>query len=170
MKESPTQKHQQLDAFLKLRDTSECLILTDGGTSCNIPARGYGAAYGSYVMYKEGQQIGTGRYEFEKGSNNFAEISIMHRALITFLHLLLDSKERRAVSQLHLCSDSRLSVRHLSRFASGIEHVAVSRGSSALFVGALVELQKIVRALLLLDITITSSWVPRAIPLRYLGH
>lgn len=170
MKESPTQKQQQLDAFLKLRDTSECLILTDGGTSCNIPARGYGTAYGSYVMYKEGQQVITGRYEFENGSNNFAEISIMQRALRSFLYLLPDSKEQRAVSQLHLCSDSRLSIKHLNFFVSGREAIVVSRRSSDLFVRALAELREIVRILLAAKITITSSWVPRGICVRYLGH
>lgn len=54
------------------------VIEADGGTSCNIPAKGYGEGYGSYKI-DDGKVM---RYTFGMGhSNNSAEIRIIVEAL-----------------------------------------------------------------------------------------
>lgn len=54
------------------------VIEADGGTSCNIPAKGYGEGYGSYKI-DDGKVM---RYTFGLGhSNNSAEIRIIVEAL-----------------------------------------------------------------------------------------
>lgn len=104
---------------LRHQAVSAHVIEADGGTSCNVPALGYGEGYGSYQI--DGGPVR--RHSFGMGhSNNSAEIQIIVEALRD-LAAAGNSKEKIVMIR----SDSQIALKWVS-------HLGVpSKKSSSMF-------------------------------------
>ena len=129
----------------------------DGGTSCNIPSKGFGDGYGSF-------QIGKGpihRRKFGPGySNNAAEIEIIASAL-TYIETQWDASELEVM----FYSDSQVALAWLKASAEG-SLKKLSEGASEGMRSAIAVLRIIAPRFLL----IRTEWHPRSKSVAAFGH
>lgn len=132
-------------------------VESDGGTSCNIPAKGYGLGYGSFRI--DGGKIQ--RRKFGNGySNNAAEIEIITEAL-QYIGKHWEPNELT----LTFCSDSEIALKWLKITNSG-QQVKIGKKTSEGMKRAVDRLrtfsprfQKIV-----------TQWQPRKESVKAFGH
>ena len=93
------------------------LIEFDGGTSCNIPAKGYGNGYGSFRITCKGDDPESSIVERVKlgpgYSCNAAEIGVLAHA-ITKLHSVISMSNNTGAS-IHCIGDSQIALGWLTK-------------------------------------------------------
>jgi hypothetical protein len=88
--------HHNVIDFDKFSKQFDYVIEFDGGTSCNIPSKGYGIGYGSYhVFCGDNKIIEVSRQEFGSGhSCNSAEITTLSTALSSLVSYIREREDR----------------------------------------------------------------------------
>ncbi len=126
----------------------------DGGTTCNVPAKGFGTGYGSYQINSDPIV----KLEFDLPmSNNAAEV-------LTVFFAIMDAKNKGAKS-LHIIGDSQIALRWVD---VGAGNVKVSKGAGS----GTREFQKAISFLLRAaqGMKITTKWQSRVYSVLTFGH
>ncbi len=126
----------------------------DGGTTCNVPAKGFGTGYGSYKI--ENAPITRLEFDFPM-SNNAAEV-------LTIFFGIMDAKQK-GFTNLHVIGDSQIALRWVDVAAGNVK---ASKGSGS----GTREFQKAISLLLRAapGLRITTEWQPRQHFVDTLGH
>lgn len=139
--------------------TIEC----DGGTSCNVPSRGYGFGYGSFLIRGCGIDESIHRVDHGKGhSCNSAEVLTACSAL-EYLAAHIESKGGDPLKACVLIRcDSQITV----KWAGNNRRAAPSAGSSQMFQDALVKLLNLRDKFF----EVSSEWRGREVSVKLFGH
>lgn len=136
----------------------DCVVVRfDGGTPCNVPAKGYGEGYGSF-------QIGEGtppiRMKYgQPMSANCAEIR-------TATEALKEIARRHGLGKwVHIIGDSQIALKWVNA-AHSKEVMKVSKGSSQPFVEAIQDLYEVASGFE----KIITEWQPRHKMVAVFGH
>lgn len=145
--------------FMKLVMPSVVSIEFDGGTSCNIPAKGFGVGYGSYRLHGEGGAIVRVEHG-PKHSCNSAEILTLCRALedAVFTAQMLGMPLRKL--QFIVRGDSQIALRWVH-----CKHPPNNK-TTPMFRHAISRLRKVVSKVG----PIKTKWWPRTNSVRIFGH
>lgn len=144
-------------------------VLTDGGTSCNSPSRGFGTTYGSVKIWNQGEMIHyDGKIKFQKGSNNVAEVSIILYSLSLIAQKQHEKDELFSTpSYIHLHTDSMIAINQLKSILRQ-RRKKVHKSSSQQFIDVLNDLEDFIN--LNIHLNIKPHHAPREIAVHYLGH
>lgn len=132
-------------------------IIFDGGTSCNIPAKGYGNGYGSYKRDDEPVY----RCEFRTPmSANAAEVMTALHAIRAFN---LETSDWKAETDLHFQGDSQIALKWIRNYRSKAKP---SQKSSQEFRNVIALIHFELKAFR----SVKADWWPRSNSLRIFGH
>ncbi len=126
----------------------------DGGTTCNVPAKGFGTGYGSYQINNDPIV----KLEFDcPMSNNAAEV-------LTIFFAIVEAK-KRGFHNLYVVGDSQIALRWVD---VGAGNVKASKGSGS----GTREFQKAITFLLRAThgMKIQTQWQPRLHSVATFGH
>jgi len=90
---------------------SDFVIEFDGGTSCNIPRKGFGIGYGSFKI----NDLEIQRLQFDKGySANAAELETMYKALVALNDYIMSDVITHVAPHILVCGDSCIALKWLN--------------------------------------------------------
>ena len=90
---------------------SDFVIEFDGGTSCNIPRKGFGVGYGSFQI----NDLEIQRLQFDTGySANAAEIETMYKSLIALDKYIREDIVTHVAPSILVCGDSCIALKWLN--------------------------------------------------------
>lgn len=90
---------------------SDFVIEFDGGTSCNIPRKGFGIGYGSFKI----NDLEIQRLKFDKGySANAAELETMYKALVALNDYIISDTITHVSPHILVCGDSCIALKWLN--------------------------------------------------------
>lgn len=126
----------------------------DGGTPCNVPARGYGDGYGSYRIDQERPV----RLNFYRPmSANAAEV-------LTLVKAIQEAKQKGAAALL-IIGDSRIALKWAD-VAAGLRPATKINKTSPEFQESVAQLQIAMRGIS----TVKTRWQPRLKSVATFGH
>jgi hypothetical protein len=143
--------YKEKERFIQIKSTK---IEFDGGTTCNIPSRGYGNGYGSY-------RINGGK--IVKLSFN-CPMSCNAGEVLT-LFFAIRAAALSGAKTLHVVGDSQIALKW-ARIAAGLRKRKGKEGKGTREFGLAIDL--LIRASE--GLSITTEWIPRQKALAVFGH
>lgn len=138
------------------------IIEFDGGTSCNIPRKGFGIGYGSYKI----NDFEIVMVKFEEGySSNAAEIETMYRALLDLSNKIKEDVVTHIYPRIVVCGDSCIALKW-------INCKSFPKEGSDKFINSIKNLKKLISDCqdCMLFGEITPFWRGRAKSVELFGH
>lgn len=138
-------------------------IAFDGGTPCNVPAKGYGDGYGSYRVIFPGNRTVQERVNFMRPmSANAAEIF----TLVKGIERVLGEGYKREEVKLHITGDSQIALKWASGQQRRGKPQKIAKSASEEFRNAIESLRWILAGFS----ETTTEWKPRKFSVAMFGH